>query len=160
MKKITKVRELKKGVKVIREIKSEGDKEIGELTQGEISVGSEEGFRRFVPREVSGPAPVASAAPARTVARPQTEAQPNRPLYDVGRAMGDDSKRSSYRAATILSEPSGGFVDRRIPGRQGVIAGGQANQPGTDLLDDRKKYESDKMDSSGGKKAKRYAWEV
>ncbi len=105
MKKGIKIREVKAKIKIIREIneaEGEGDKEINELTAGEMPV-SEEDIERVESVAVLSEFPVRAAGASATLgggtqsSRAQEEETDNRPLYDVGRAMGGEASERQYK---------------------------------------------------------------
>lgn len=173
MKKKVKIREIKKDLKVFEKShsESEGDKEISELTKGEVPVHDAEftqpGAVIFRP-DAGDNSPRISSRVNESVngprtESPRTESSETRQLYDVGKGMGDHSSRGAYKPVESIG--SSGIRNMQV-GRDfamGSSGGGdypEANRIESNLRqDDEKKYASS-VESGSGKRGKRYAWET
>lgn len=160
-----KIKELKNNVKVIREVKreSEGDKEINELTEDELPFSGSEisratGFRL----EGSQVARVGGAEMTRAGSqRDDNSSASTVRLYDVGKSMSGEAGESKYHLAETIHSENMRTVGVGRDFAMGQSSGDypEANRIESSLRqEDEKKYATD-MNSAGGKKGKRYAWE-
>lgn len=173
MKKV-KVKEIKGKVKVIRELneKTEGDKEIKELTKNEVPVHSSQqssGFSvgSFSSLASGGDSPRVASRTVEDDFKPVRQVQPERnntPLYDVGKSMGGQIDERKYK--TVESIGSANNIRTVGVGRDFAMGGSASPYPEANRVEsslrqesNEKKYASD-IESGGGKKGKRYAWEV
>ncbi len=167
------IKELKSNIKIIREIKreAEGDKEIRELTEGEMPVSESEVERAVGAADV--PLDVGAARTGRSVlTRPidqpargeETREGENIPLYDVGKSMGGELRRDEYKPVETIGTGSNlraVGVGRDFAMGQQVGDYPEANRIESSLRqEDEKKY-STGMETTGPKgRTKRYGWEV
>jgi len=163
MKKV-KVRELKSKVRVVREIKreSEGDKEIHELTESEPIVGAFSGGGFRLQEGERGVRVAETSSVARVSREEPMGSAPTAHLYDVGRRMGDDAKSPKYKLAEALHEERIRSVG---VGRDFAIGQSSSDYPEANRIESSLRQEDNNKytavaESVGGRKTKRYAWDV
>ena len=161
MKKVVKVKVIKPKTKIVGEVKKgEGDKEIEELTEGEIPVGigASSPFRLSWETQRTAGTVQGQPIPRQNVPRAET---PNKPLYDVGKSMGGTTGKSTYNPQGAVGTP----LVRRIGGGSAVNQGGVYPEPNRiegglrESVSDRS-YSTQAGAGVGKSKGKKYAWDV
>jgi len=171
MKKVKKVTKVKSKIKVIKEIrKSEGDKEIGDLTSQEVGFSDQDMGQVTDPVVTSVGAPVRTAdlsptleGSAGSVVVPEEELDTG-PLYDIGKTLGGQTSGDEYKPVDNVATQNlrGASVGRDFVGAQaGDNPEAQALQGKIRQDSDKAPYDGDRMDAERGGGAKRkYPWEL
>jgi hypothetical protein len=175
MKKVVKIREMKPKVKIVRElnkIPGEGDKEIEELTSEEMPA-HEDDARISEPVMIDAPvrtggAPATLTSATRNVSV-QEEETDNRPLYDVGRAMGGAAEERQYKPVESVQSAT---LHEIGVGRDFAMGSGSSggdypdaqrveNRLRSEAERERKEYEAGRMETAetGGRR-RRYPWQA